>query len=83
MVSPSAKLCFQRWNMDVALETRLCRHDDVATNLLFAEAQFNIEHGIITISTDDEREELASLADPSFPAERQYLELARTLPGYI
>ena len=80
-MSPSSKLCFQRWNADLALETKLCRHDDAATGLLYAEAQFNVERGTITNSSEEVREELASLSDPTFPAERQFLELAQTLPG--
>ena len=32
--------------------------------------------------TSEQARQLEEFADPSFPAERQFLDLARTLPGY-
>lgn len=62
-------------------EGKLTRHDDQAVHLLFCEARFFVDQGKIH-ATPEQRLELESLSDPSFPAERQYLDLARTLPGY-
>ena len=80
-VSPQAKLCLQRWSLALDKEAKLCRQDDVANHLLFAEARFEVERGKIEPSPE-QLEMLEGLSDPSFPAERQYLELVRTLPGY-
>ena len=78
---PSAKLCLQKWNLTPDQEAKLCRHDDVANHLLYAEAKFYVNEGKI-VPAPHQLAELTELADPAFPAERQYLELARTLPGY-
>ena len=80
-VPPDAKLCFQRWTLDLDKEARLSRQDDTALHLLFAEAKFNVDQGNIAPSAEQSAA-LESLLDPAFPAERQYLELARSLPGY-
>ena len=74
--------------MDLACETRLCHHDDVANNLLFLEAQQQIKRGVggggggVIGATPEQARQLEEFADPSFPAERQFLDLARSLPGY-
>lgn len=81
VVPPQAKLCFQRWSLALDKEARLCRQDDVANHLLYAEARFDVEREKIAASPE-QLEMLQGLSDPSFPAERQYLELVRTLPGY-
>lgn len=81
IVPPDATLCLLRWNVDLDQESKLSRQDDVAIHLLFAEAQFSVDKGKLQPSPEQTLT-LESLADPSFPAERQYLELARTLPGY-
>ena len=60
---------------------KLSRQDDAALHLLFAEAKFNVEQGNIAPSAE-QAAALESLLDPAFPAERQYLELARSLAGY-
>ena len=62
-------------------EGKLTRHDDQAVHLLYCEARFFVDQGKI-LATPEQRLELEALSDPSFPAERQYLDLARTLPGY-
>lgn len=80
-VPPDAKLCFQRWNVGLDKEAKLSRQDDVALHLLFAEATFYVDQGRIRPSPD-QASALESLSDPSFPTERQYLELARSVPGY-
>jgi hypothetical protein len=80
-VPPDAKLCFQRWNMELDREAKLSRQDDAALHLLFAEARFNVDQGNMTPSAE-QAVALESLVDPAFPTERQYLELARGLPGY-
>lgn len=80
-MAPDATLCLQRWNVDLEQESKLSRQDDVAIHLLFAEAQFCVDQGKLQPSPEQILT-LESLADPSFPAKRQYLELARTLPGY-
>lgn len=67
--------------MDSDQEAKLCRQDDVAIHLLFAEAQFGVDQGRLQPSAEQTLA-LEGLSDPSFPTERQYLELARTLPGY-
>ena len=71
--------------MDLSLEARLCRHDDVASHLLFREVQCQLESGgggrEMGASPETVRQ-LEELADPAFPAERQFLDLARSLPGY-
>ena len=81
-VAPETKVCFQRWNVELDREAKLCRRDDQAVHLLYAEARFYVDQGRIRPSPEQAME-LDSLADPSFPAERQYLELARSLPGYM
>ena len=74
--------------MDLTSETRLCHHDDVANNLLFLEAQQQIKRGVggggggVICATPEQARQLEEFADPSFPAERQFLDLARSLPGY-
>ncbi|CAI8008684.1 hypothetical protein GBAR_LOCUS5935 [Geodia barretti] len=87
-VPPHKELCFRRWTMDLTSETRLCHHDDVANNLLFLEAQQQIKRGVggggggVICATPEQARQLEEFADPSFPAERQFLDLARSLPGY-
>ena len=81
-MAPETKVCFQRWNVELDREAKLCRRDDQALHLLYAEARFYVDQGRIRPSPEQAME-LDSLADPSFPAERQYLELARSLPGYL
>lgn len=78
---PDASLCFQKWNVDSDQESKVSRQDDVAIHLLFAEAQFCIDQGKLRPSAE-QTVALEALSDPSFPTERQYIELARTLPGY-
>ena len=80
-VPPDTKLCFQRWNMELDREAKLSRQDDAALHLLFAEAKFNVDQGNMAPSAEQSAA-LESLVDPAFPTERQYLELARDLPGY-
>lgn len=67
--------------MDSDQESKLSRQDDVAIHLLFAEAQLGVDQGRLQPSAEQTLA-LEGLSDPSFPTERQYLELARTLPGY-
>lgn len=67
--------------MDLDQESKLSQQDDVAIHLLFAEAQFGVGQGRLQPSAEQTLA-LEGLCDPSFPTERQYLELARTLAGY-
>ena len=80
-VPPTARLCFQRWNVSPTKQLQISRHDDVATHLLYSEAKHYIENGTL-LANPEQLAELETLADPSFPTERQYLELAQSLPGY-
>lgn len=77
--------------MDLAMETRLCHYDDVTNHILFREAQHQLENlqreargggGGVMGATHDQARQLEEFADPTFPAERQFLDLARSLPGY-
>ena len=82
------RLSFQRWTADLTQETRLCRHDDMAIHLLFCEAQHwlqrqwsqGVRGGVR--ATAEQLSQLQEFADPTFPVERQFLDLARSLPGY-
>lgn len=74
-------LSLRRWCFDLHQETKHVRHDDVAIHLLYSEAVFLKDEGLLHPS-EAEQEQLESLLDPSFPTERQFLELARTVEGY-
>ena len=76
-----ASLSFQRWSFDMEKESGLVRHDDVAISLLYSEARFYLDQGKIE-PNEAQRQELESLSDPTFPTERQFLEVVRTIPGY-
>ncbi len=71
----------QKWCVDVQQEAKLVRHDDTAIHLLFSEAMSLLDQGLLRPSAA-EQQELDSFSDPSFPTERQFLELARTVQGY-
>lgn len=81
VITTGAKLSLQRWNFDVERERKMVRKDDVAINLLYNEAAYHLDRGRIQPS-DSQLEELEAFSDPSFPTERQYLELISTIPGY-
>ena len=81
VIPAGSKLSLERWNFDVDREMKLVRKDDVAISLLYNEAVYYLEKGKIH-ATESQLEELESFSDPSFPTERQYLELISTIPGY-
>ena len=81
VIPTGADICIRRWNFDVEREIKLVRKDDVAINLLYNEAVYHLDKGIIQ-PTDSQYQELESFSDPTFPTERQYLELISTIPGY-
>ena len=92
-VTHKMQLSFRRWTMDLAMETKLCHHDDVTNHILFREAQHQLENlqreargggggGGVMGATHEQARQLEEFADPTFPAERQFLDLARSLPGY-
>ena len=76
-----AEISLQRWNFDVEREIKMVRKDDIAINLLYNEATYHLDKGKIH-PTDVQYQELESFSDPTFPTERQYLELVSTIPGY-
>ena len=81
VIPTGAKISLQRWNFDVEKEMKTARRDDVAISLLYNEAVHYLDKGKIQPS-DEQREELESYSDPTFPTERQFLETVSTVPGY-
>ena len=87
-VKDHMRLSLQRWTADLTQEARLCRHDDVANHLLYCEAKHRLQKsaegggGGGGEEGSEEMRQLEELSDPAFPAERQFLDLARSLPGY-
>ncbi len=79
-IPSSTELSLQRWCMQTD-EGKIVRHDDVALHLLYCQAKAKIERGDMKPSAE-QLEKLASFSDPFFPTERQYLEVARSVPGY-
>lgn len=75
------KMSFARFNGDKKLEAKLIQRDDVALHLLFSEAKYSVETGIIE-PTDEQSAQLEDYLDPMFPVERQYLELVQECQGY-
>lgn len=74
-------MSFARFNGDKKLEAKLIQRDDVALHLLFSEAKYAMENGLIE-PTDEQSAQLEDYLDPMFPVERQYLELVQDCLGY-
>ena len=81
VVPIGAEICLRRWNFDVEKEIKTARKDDVAINLLYNESTYHLDKGKIRPS-EEQYQELESFSDPAFLCERQYFELAATIPGY-
>lgn len=72
-------LCLQRTGLDISKDLKIARTDDTATHLLYSEILNNPEK---LHPTDEEKLQLEEFLDPSFPTERQYLEVAAKVYGY-
>lgn len=77
----SEVICVRKWCFDVTEETKLISTDDVAMNLVFQEAVFDVESGRLQ-PNDEQQAELDVYCDPSFPVEKQYILLCQQLPEY-
>ena len=80
-VPQGVPLSLQRWHFDVEEERILTKRDDKAIHLLYCEAKHRLDAGQLQPSVE-QTQELDALSDPLFPTERQFLELARSVPGY-
>ncbi|KAH9502777.1 hypothetical protein Btru_069762 [Bulinus truncatus] len=79
--SDHCDLSLQKWCFDLSEEKNLTHKDPVATNLIFLQAQHEINTGKLKPSKE-EAERLSDCLDPDFPADGQYLRLCQRLPGY-
>ena len=80
-VGKSEIICVRKWCFDVSAETKLISTDDVAMNLVFQEAVHAVETGLLR-PNDEQQAELDSFCNPSFPVEKQYIQLCQKLPEY-
>ncbi|XP_062515909.1 uncharacterized protein LOC134191319 [Corticium candelabrum] len=80
-IEESDVVCVRKWCFDVADESKLISTDDVALNLIFQEAFYGVNSGRLQ-PNDEQRAELDSYCDPSFPVEKQYVLLCHRLSEY-
>ena len=80
IVPIGTELCLQRWYMRTD-EGRVLKHDINAIHHLYCEAREKLKDGDMSPS-EEQLAELDSFSDPFFPTERQYLDVARGVPGY-
>ena len=80
MVPMGTELCLQRWYMR-SDEGKVLKHDINAIHHLYCEAREKLKNGDMSPS-EEQLAELDSFSDPFFPTERQYLDVARGVPGY-
>ena len=81
VIPTGAEVLLKRWNFNTEREIKLVRKDNEAISLLYNEARYGLDRGRIHPS-DSQLQELEAFTDPTFPTERQYLELVCTIPGY-
>ena len=75
-------LCLQKWGADMKLEEKATRMDAEAIHLLYSEAIQYLKNGRMKPS-EEQRAALEEYMDPSFPTERQFLDCARNIDGYV
>lgn len=80
-IGKSELICVRKWCFDVSAETKLISTDDVALNLIFQEAFHAVESGLL-MPNEEQQAELDSFCNPSFPVEKQYIQLCQKLPDY-
>lgn len=76
-------LCLQRTGQDTSKEMKVLKTDDVAVHLLYSEAlHFYQQDSSKFQPTPEQKQLLDEYSDPSFPTERQFLEVAQKVKGY-
>lgn len=80
-----SNLCLQRCGVEpFPKELKAIKTDDVALHLLYSEASFYFNQPITKLKpTQEQRELLEEYSDPQFPTERQFLETALNVKGYV
>ena len=82
LVPSGATLSFQK-RLAHGKEIKLLKTDDKAVHLLFKEALFHYKQTPSKlVPTPEQREKMEEFLDPSFPTERQFLEIAMEVEGY-
>ncbi|KAJ8301041.1 hypothetical protein KUTeg_022560 [Tegillarca granosa] len=81
-VSSMNGMCIRKWCFNLKLEQELLLTDEVATHLLYLEAENLLENGKL-LPTKEQEQKLDELSEPGFILERQFVEVCHNIKDYF